>query len=242
MKKSHPDEDKIPTLRDLVFPGNQELRRPQSHERERIEPQLASHDELEPGDASPYRLDDASSADPFILLPDENEQDWNPAPSSEQIGEEPSTLSHADFPAADSGTPVADDVIESGDSGEQPAEYPAADAAVFPPGHDGTSEADAPGSAPSNLSAGIEVEEEVSIEDLMTYFQHPKYPTKSVSTPPSSSLVPEDTPSAASQDAETAIEPPFEETIRAAVRDTLEHELERLTDIVTDAVIARLRK
>lgn len=242
MKKSHPDEDKIPTLRDLVFPGNQELRRSQSHERERIEPQLASRDELESGDAPPHRLDDASAADPFILLPDENEQDWNPALSSEQIGEEPAALSYTGFPAAATDTPEADAVIESGDGDEQLSEYPADATAVFPTGRDDTSETAASSSATSKLSAGIEVEEEVSIEDLMTYFQHPKYPSKSVLTPPPGPLAPEDTPSAANQDAEIAIAPLLEETIRTAVRDTLEHELDRLTDIVTDAVIARLRK
>jgi hypothetical protein len=248
MKKSHPDEDKIPTLRDLVFPGNQELRRSQSHERERIEPQLTSGDELESEDASSPKLDDSYSADPFILLPDEDEQDWKPAASPEQASREPAEPPYADFPAADSDTPEADEVAQYGDIAEQQPELPANNAMTFAPEHGGMNEneADAPSTATSNIPSGIEVEEEVSIEDLMTYFQNPKPPSKAIfeTLQAPAAIAPADMPSATTPDAETAAEaePPLEETIRATVRTTLEQELDRLTDIVTDAVITRLRK
>ena len=247
MKKSHPDEDRIPTLRDLVFPGNQELRRSQSHERERIEPQLASDDEPEPEDASSPTLVDSYPADPFILLPDENGQDWEPAQAAEQAGDEPAESAWVIVPETEECDVYATDTAARFVEIEEQLPDRSTDDAMSPaPEHGDAGEADALDTAAADIPSGIEVEEEVSIEDLMTYFQRPKPQSKAIfeAIQIPAPAVPADTSPAPDPalDAETATEQQVEEAIRAAVRSTLEQEFDRLTDIVTDAVIARLRK
>jgi hypothetical protein len=223
MKKTHPDEDKIPTLRDLVFPGNEELRRPPEHERERIEPRLEADDDVRLDASSPAESGQEHPADPFILLP-EDELDW----------EDEQTTPHAQTPSEAAAPPPAD--IEEITRTDEVETSPA------PPAKETDSAAIESKIVQESTDNGIEVEEEVSIEDLMTYFHHPK-------TPDSSSLAPAQT---APQETEpetvapapeqaAADEPLTEEDIRAAVRGALEQEFDSLTDIVTQAVLARLR-
>ncbi|MEJ2479218.1 MAG: hypothetical protein P8Y78_03400 [Acidihalobacter sp.] len=258
MKKSHPDEDKIPTLRDLVFPGNQELRRPPEHERERIEPRLEDDDDRRI-DAPQPDLEPGQPADPFILLP-EDELDWKADHPPERVEMQ-----------SDEEVPPLPDPIDSEKVEEEalqgiPAALP--DEEV----HDAESESDTSG---ADTDSGIEVEEEVSIEDLMTYFHRPRTPAAADLAPPPAPLTDTgaDTPASTEAVPEQAVPeqaapeqaaselaaselaaselaaselavadtPPSQEDIRAAVRSVLEQELDRLTDIVTDAVVARLR-
>jgi hypothetical protein len=227
MKKTHPDEDKIPTLRDLVFPGNEELRRPPEHERERIEPRLEADDDVRLDASSPAESGQEHPADPFILLP-EDELDW----------EDEQTTPHAPAPSETTAPPPSEPITDT----DEIAVTDAVEASPAPPEEETDSAAIESEIVQEDTDNGIEVEEEVSIEDLMTYFHHPK-------TPDSSSLAPAQT---APQETEpetvapapeqaAADEPLTEEDIRAAVRGALEQEFDSLTDIVTQAVLARLR-
>ena len=238
MKKSHPDEDKIPTLRDLVFPGNQELRRPPEHERERIEPWLEDDDDRRLETAQ-RDLEPGRAADPFILLP-EDELDWKADHPPESVEMQP------DEEVPPSPNPIGSEKAEEEALQGIPAALP--DEEV----HDAKSEADTSG---DGTGSDIQVEEEVSIEDLMTYFHRPRTPAAAdlappqtpptdtgADTPASTESVPEQAASElAASELAVADTPPSHEDIRAAVRSVLEQELDRLTDIVTDAVVARLR-
>ncbi|WP_455386103.1 hypothetical protein [Acidihalobacter prosperus] len=228
MKKAHPDEDKIPTLRDLVFPGNQEFRRAPEPERERIEPRLED-DEDKHLDTPVLEREDA--ADPFILLP-EDELDWKADHPPESNRTQPE----------DDSTPLPDTLaVAAGNAGQETS-------AALPGEETGSAENEPDTSATDDTDGGIEVEEEVSIEDLMTYFHHPRAPTSVDLAPPQAPLTDEEASADAAEQpvAESPVAdstPPAQEAeaIRAAVRSVLEQELDRLTDVVTDAVIARLR-
>jgi hypothetical protein len=224
MKKTHPDEDKIPTLRDLVFPGNEELRRPPEHEGERIEPRLEPDEDIRIDASSPAESGQEHPADPFILLP-EYELDW----------EDEQTTPHAQTPS-EAAAPTPADIDEITRTDEVETSSPA------PPAKETDSAAIESKIVQESTDNGIEVEEEVSIEDLMTYFHYPR-------TQDSSSLAPAQTapqgtgPETVAPNPQQAFadESLTEEDIRDAVRGALDQEFGRLTDIVTQAVLARLR-
>lgn len=226
MKRSHPDQGQIPTLRDLVFPGNQGPRPSPSHERDRIEPTLPAKDENE------------FSPTPFILLPDESDDSLYPFyPAEEQLEEHvsgvaESTVAHVPHTAEYERTEDTPDksVIDGPETGI---------------GARGETGRDSQAS-PTALAEADTVDAQVSIEDLRTYFYRPRptpapalgpgfRPPESLEPPPAP-----DTPQPFCIEKRTDEE--LERQIRAAVQDILEREIEHLTELITATVIARLRR
>lgn len=183
MKTQPPDEDRIPTLQDLVFPGNRELRRTRPHGR--VEPLLASRDDDLRRDEEP---------EPSLAPRGSGETAANGAPGA--AGNGPS-------PAA---TPDATDTgFASGSLRE--GEKPTADGAE---------------------------EEDVSIEDLMSYLYPSQTPRDAAGETPPAATAP-------LRQGPAAVSATEHEAIRAAVRQALEEELDTLVDAVTAAVVARSR-
>lgn len=233
MKKHHPDEDAIPTLNDLVFPGESQPRPPTQSQQERVDPQLSSEPPSEAvpdGFESDAQAREETDPNPFLLLPEEEnmlaewelssglQPDVQASDDSEPHSQEPSPPAPAleiehDFDRTDdSEHPWTEHSLHLSDEADSLEPHTLADS-PSPKQNDASTELfieDLPHS--SNASH--------ELQDFLA--EKPFEPEQQASPEPLSA------------------EPDYY-LVRSAVSQVLESELDRLTDIVTDAVIARLR-